>query len=107
MIERVPITLISTSYTADAIGVQQPAETRVKRLGILGSVWQSERTDAATKGFTAEEVVAVWPFEYDGQKLAEFNGRKLEIYRTYLNRRNGRLELYLGQRVGVGGADNG
>lgn len=107
MIERVPIVLISTAYTADEIGVQKSTETRVKRIGIVGSVWQSEHTEAATKGFTAEEVVAVWPFEYAGQKLAEYNGRKLEIYRTYLNRKTGRLELYLGQRVGVGGADDG
>ena len=93
------IALISRTFEPDAAGIEHPTESSATRYANVESVWQSEHTEAAQKGFTAEACLSVWPFEYGGEKIAEYDARRLEIYRTFLNKKTGRLELYLGQRV--------
>lgn len=95
----VRITLISRDFEPDAAGIEHATEKAVERYATIESLWQSEHTEAAQKGFTAEACLSLWPFEYSGEKIAEHDGRRLEIYRTFLSKKTGRLELYLGQRV--------
>lgn len=93
------IALISRTFETDEIGVEHATETAVERYAKIESLWQSEHTAAAQKGFSESACLSVWPFEYGGEKIAEYDARRLEIYRTFLNKKTGRLELYLGQRV--------
>ena len=45
-------------------------------------------------------MVEVWGFEYEGQTEIVVDGRTLAVYRTYGPKRNGKIELYAGERAG-------
>lgn len=99
------IHLKSVSYTTDTIGQSVPFETDVKRLGYISSVSATEDERAGQKGFKAVYEAVVWSNEYAGEELAEVDGKRFQIYRTY-RRSDGRTELYLGQRAGSNYGNN-
>lgn len=64
------------------------------------SAGQNEFFKAAQTGMEAQYKISVRISDYDGETLAKINGKTLNIYRTFL-RRDGKIELYLGRKVGV------
>lgn len=94
------ITLVSTSYTIDAIGQTVATQTNQDREGRIGSVSASEVERAGQAGFKADYEAVIWSAEYNGEETAIYNGKSYQIYRQYM-RSDGRTELYLGQRAGV------
>ena len=94
------ITLIGTAYTQNASGQHIPAETRRDIFCNLTSVSASEFFAAGEEGLRKEYRAIVFALEYNGEQLAELDGKRYSIYRTYRSSGD-RLELYLGIKVGL------
>jgi hypothetical protein len=67
---------------------------------MLESVSQSEYFSAGESGLKPEHKVIIWAFEYQGEKIAELNGVKYSIYRTFQNTKKNKIELYLTKKAG-------
>lgn len=93
------LTLIGVTYAADSIGQLIPQETRRDVFCNLSSVSASEWFEA---GALAERRTPAIMFvhDYAGEELAELDGVRYGIYRTYLGR-NETIELYLERKAGV------
>ena len=94
------INLISITYTIDEIGQRIPVETSVTRYCQLSSVSQSEWFEAGRNGLKAEYRAVLDAYEYDGQEVAEINGVRYGVYRTYRTKSD-TIELYLERKAGV------
>lgn len=94
------LTLIAVSYQQDDIGQQVPIETRRKVYGNLSSISASEWFEAGKAGLNAEHRITMFAYDYGGETVAELNGVRYGIYRTYLGR-NETIELYLERKAGV------
>lgn len=95
------ITLISETYTADAIGQMVATEVEKDVYCNVSSVSQSEWFQGGQNGLKPEWKVTMFAPDYDGQKVVEFNGVRYGIYRTYI-RQDELLELYLERKIGNG-----
>lgn len=67
----------------DENGNHVPQETRSDVLCNAKSVKRSEFYAARTSGLTPEQVFVLHRFEYEGQELVEFMGRRYTVIRTY------------------------
>lgn len=94
------LTLISVSFVTDEIGQQVPAEMRHDVFCNISSVSASEWFDAGRAGLKAEYRAILFSHDYNGEELAELDGVRYGIYRTYLGR-NETIELYMERKVGV------
>lgn len=93
------LTLIKTTYTADDMGVQRPAETSRTIFCDVSSVTLSEWTEGGRIGLNPEYRFTAFLFDYDDEKICEFNGKRYAIYRTYIGR-DDTIELYAERRQG-------
>ena len=80
--------------------VDAETEERFDVFGTVESVGQKEFFAAAQQDFKADFKITVWKSDYDGQAIAELNGARYSVYRTYLLK-DGHIELYLASKVGV------
>lgn len=94
------LTLIGVTYAADSIGQLIPQETRRDVFCNLSSVSASEWFEAGRAGLNAEHRATMFVHDYAGEELAELDGVRYGIYRTYLGR-NETIELYLERKAGV------
>lgn len=97
-IEHGEVTLISTTYTQDDIG--QPIETETERTIMceIHSIGRSEWIAAEQRDMESAIMLRVFSAEYHGEKIAEFCGKRYEVYRTYKIGES--TEIYIGTRVG-------
>jgi hypothetical protein len=93
------LTLIATTETRDSIN--QPVKTETTRTvyGKMKSVTRAEWVAAAQKSLNPSAVVEVFFADYCGETVAELDGKRYEIYRTFGC--GDYIELYLGTKVGV------
>ena len=94
------LTLIAVTYTSDAIGQQVPTENRRNVFCNVSSISGSEWLDAGKAGLNPEYRVTMFSPDYQGEQIAELDGVRYGIYRTYLGR-NESIELYLERKAGV------
>lgn len=94
------LTLISKTFTADAIGQMVPTETEVQVYCQLNSVTQQEWYEAGRAGLKAEYRATVNREEYGGQEMCKLNNVRYGIYRTYVTKGD-KIELYLERKAGV------
>lgn len=94
------LTLVDVSYTTDAINQQIPQETMRDVFCIVSSVSAQEFFDAGQAGLNPEWRVTMFAPDYNGETIAELNGTRYGVYRTYLGR-NETIELYLERKAGV------
>ena len=66
----------------------------------LEPVGRDEFTAAGQRGYKATFRVEVWAFEYNNEPEIIINEQKYTIYRTYGPKPNGKIELYVAERVG-------
>lgn len=92
------ITLISQSLTHDSIGQQIPQETGNTVICTVSSITRNEWITANQKSLSAAYLCKVFFRDYAAETIAEFRGKRYEIYRTY--QAGDKVELYLGERVG-------
>lgn len=64
------------------------------------SAQQSEFFQANSVGLSAEGTALVWAFEYHGEKILEYDGKRYAIYRTYIVPGSKKIELHFGQQIG-------
>lgn len=94
------ITLISVQHISDAIGQQVPHEIFRDVFCNITSVSASEWFDAGKAGLKAEYRATVFSYDYQGEELAELDGVRYGIYRTYVGK-NENVELYLERKAGI------
>ncbi len=93
------ITLIGKTYEKDEIGQFVPASEAERTIECkIDSVGRSEWLTAHQGGYEAQFVMDVFSASYNGESLAQYNGKTYEIYRTFQN--GDETELYLGTRIG-------
>ena len=115
------ITLIAQTPPAERVNENgfpnECEETRTTVFGNVKSVGYSEFYKAAQAGYEAEMKCDVYNEEYSGQRLAEYEGRRFKILRTYRDpKKPDEIELTLSDITEVpgdpdddteGGGDNG
>lgn len=94
------LTLIGVFYAPDAIGQLVPEEIRREVFCNLSSVSASEWFEAGRAGLKAEYRATIFAPDYGGETIAELDGVRYGIYRTYVGRDEA-LELYLERKAGV------
>lgn len=93
------ITLISTEYTEDEYGNQEPTETSTIVYCGAFSIQSQEYYNANQIGLKPTIGVYVNTAEYGGQTQATYNSAKYNIYRVY-DRQDGYTELYMTPKEG-------
>ena len=94
------ITLIKKTATGrDARGFPVYGEARRLILAKVESAPQSEYFQAGQVGIQSEYVFIINPIEYQGERLAEYQGEQYRIYRRY-HRDMDELEIYAGKELG-------
>lgn len=99
MYNKVGVSLITQTFTKDAIGQLIPTDQTKTVIGDRRSVSGSEINEAGQRGIQPQFVVDVWSVEYNGAEIVEINGVRYNVYRTYENYTNGKTELYLEKRA--------
>lgn len=93
------LSLISTVETRDAINQAVSSETVRSVYCTVMSVTRAEWIAASQKSLAPQAVVKIFYADYGGETIAELDGKRYDIYRTYGI--GDYIELYLGTRVGV------
>ncbi|MBC2721835.1 phage head closure protein [Desulfosporosinus sp.] len=101
------LTLISVTYGENDIGDAIQIESRLNVLCDVLSVTRSEHYQAAANGLKPSFVFAVNKFEYDGQKIVEFEGTKYKVDRTYAPRQSKGIEDFEDIELVCSGLVNG
>lgn len=94
------LTLVSVTYTTDALKQQVPQETTRDVFCNVSSVSAQEFFDAGQAGLKPEWRVTMFEPDYNGETITELNGVRYSVYRTYLGK-NETIELYLERKAGV------
>lgn len=94
------ITLIGVTYTDDVLNQKVATETRHTVLCDIQSVTGQEFMDAGRSGIHPDCRARLFFGDYSGQKIAEVNGKRLAVYRTYQPTKDV-IELYLEERGGI------
>ena len=93
------ITLCKKAAKQDCIGqaIDEALETRTIQCKV-DSIGRSEWSTAQQGGYEAEIMLKVFSASYEGESLAQYNGKTYEVYRTFQD--GDETELYLGTRIG-------
>lgn len=94
------VTLVKKEYVQDDIGAFKATETSRDIYCNISSVSGVEWMDAGRNGINAQYKITVFEYDYEGEEIAELNGVRYGIYRTYIGK-NENLELYLEKKAGV------
>ncbi len=86
--------------------LDEGSEEKKSVIATVSTVSQKEYFAAAQVGFKAEFKAEIWFDEYEGQRIVEledfsFTTRRFSVYRSYGPRADGKIELYLTNKVGV------
>lgn len=85
--------LISVSYTQSDYGVYTASETSSTVFVDVTSVGSSEWFEGARNGLNPQYRFTLFSYDYDGQKVIEYDGVRYTVYRTYLRSKD-EIELY-------------
>jgi hypothetical protein len=77
------LTLIGETIEEDEIGNQRPVETRTTILCSVKSVGRNDFYSGAAAGLRPEYVFTVHAYEYGGERIVEFEGKRYRAIRTY------------------------
>ena len=94
------IKLITESWAEDTYGVLQPTETTTTVFCDVGSVTGSEIAEFGRNGINPELRMTMFRYDYNGERIVEYNGDRYSVYRTYFAR-NDTIELYVERRGGT------
>ncbi len=94
------IKLIGQTYKKDSIGQMIPEETEREVFCSVSSVSGSEWFEAGRNGIRPEVKVTMFCPDYQGEVIAELDGTRYSVYRTYMAKHE-LMELYLEKKAGV------
>lgn len=92
------VTLIGQTPTRDDIGQEVMTDTRSTVYCTVLSVSRAEWSAARQRSLEPVTVLKVFCFDYHDEAVAEFEGKRCEVYRTH--EKGDYIEVYLGTRVG-------
>lgn len=99
------IFLIQETMEQDAAGIHH-AETEKRMVYCkVEDVTRSEFYNAGRSGLNPEFKVDIFQGDYQGEELAEHNGKTYSIYRTYRVPGTDYMELYLERKGGSNGVE--
>ena len=98
----IDVKLVATKFTKDNLGQQvNDGETVRELVGTQFGISRQEWATAAQTGLNPECAVKLADeSDWEGETIAEINGVRYAIYRTYPTN-DGGIELYLRKNVGV------
>ena len=94
------LTLVGVSYIEDNIGQRVPQEAPRNVFCDITSVSASEWFDGGKAGLNPAYRAIVFASDYQGEQIAELDGVRYGIYRTFLGRGD-TIELYLERKAGI------
>lgn len=94
------VTLIKRGWTNDAYGIQRETSQTHTVFCNVESITASEFFNASQTGLKPEFRFTIYSAEYDGETLVQFNGERLNVYRTY-QRSKDLVELYTTKDAGT------
>lgn len=94
------ITLINTVEEQDAFGIWQKTETQRDVYCQVDSVTRAEFFDGGRNGLNPEYRFTMFFADYEGEDVAEYNGKRYAIYRVY-HARTDVIELYAERKGGT------
>ena len=95
------LVLIGETIQEDEIGNQKPVETRTTVLCSVKSAGRSDFYSGAAAGLRPELVFLVHAYEYNGERIVEFEGMRYRVIRTYQTGTE-EIELTVERVVGSG-----
>lgn len=96
------ILLISSSWTKDEYGVDQPTETSREIFARVESVTRAEFFEGGRNGLNPEYKFTVFADDYQDEQILSYNGSRYGIYRTF-RAMGDYLELYAERKGGLNG----
>lgn len=102
MNKSVTIDLISKTYTTDSMGQRVATEKSTTVFATLTSISRAEwvsYSQSGRQGLVPSYVASVFMGDYNGESIAEYDGKRYGIYRTY-ERDDEQVELYLEKKAG-------
>ena len=96
------VTLLKTTYAADEYGVERATITGRDVFCAVQSVTRNEFFEGGRNGLNPEIRFRLFAGDYEGERLASYDGRTYAIYRTYVARGD-TVELYAQREGGVNG----
>lgn len=94
-----PIYLVAETFSEDAYGVLKPIATKRLVYANVTSVSADEWFEGGRNGLNPSLRVRMFAPDYEGEEIAEINGKAYAVYRTY-HARTDIIELYLEKRKG-------
>lgn len=95
-------TLISYPKVKNSIGEYVNGDpVFVTVFGTVSSISRAEWYEAGKNGMNPEILFITPLVNYSGQKIAELNGNRYAIYRTYMPPDSDSIELYLTREAGI------
>ena len=102
MNKAITLDLIEKTYTIDAMGQRIPTEKSNTVFATLQSVSRAEWTSYSStgrSGLVPAYMATIFMGDYNGESIAEYDGKRYGIYRTY-ERDDEQVELYLEKKAG-------
>lgn len=96
--------LITPVMVTDAYGIPQEGTPKKRKIfARVESVSQSEFFEAGRNGLSPQYKFKLFAYDWDGERIVEYNGKRYAVYRTYLGQSD-TLELYVQEE---GATNNG
>ena len=102
MNKAITLDLITKEYTIDTMGQRIASEKKTTVYATLSSISRAEWTSYSStgrSGLVPAYMATVFMGDYNGESIAEYNGERYGIYRTY-ERDDEQVELYLEKKAG-------
>lgn len=98
-----PIRLITETVGKDEYGINTTTVTSRTVFAQVDSVTRAEFHDAGRNGLNPQYRFTMFAYDYEGEKIVEYNGLQYSVYRTFM-KRNDELELYVERQGGSNGS---
>lgn len=99
------VTLLKATHAQDANGIWQETLTKRDVYCQVDSVTRNEFFEAGRNGLNPEFRVTMFYYDYDGERLLQYDGKTYSVYRTYHSRTD-IIELYVERTGGSNGKDS-
>lgn len=93
------LTLIETTYDTDDLGQPIAKETKTEVCCCRIPTPRNEYYKAGQNNIEVSETLTIHPYEYNGERIAVFGGKRMKIVRTYPKNLE-ELELTCTERLG-------
>ena len=97
------INLISFTTSQDENGVTRKVKHHRKVFCDVSSVSSAEFFRAHQDNLNAQFQFRMFRYDYEGEKLLEYQGKEYAIYRTHCPRNSDDIELYVERKAGTDG----